>query len=66
MNFSVIQDSTSKVLDQFTNLESAVDFANKTFINEGNVLSVCQLDSDADGDGSRAWSVIKRISFVKL
>ncbi len=61
--FCVIEPSTSKVLEKFNTLISAVEYAKKVYISTGfSRKVVCQLDIDADGDGSCSWNVVKQVT----
>lgn len=63
--FCVIEPSTSEVLKKFKTFDKALDFAQDAFRSTGYKV-VCQLDLDADNDGSRAWNVVKHVCFVKV
>ena len=63
--FCVIEPSTSEVLKKFKTFDAAVDFAEDAFISTGYKV-VCQLDIDADNDGSKSWNVAKHVVFAKV
>ncbi len=54
------------IKEDLTTLESAIQFAEKAYLKDFNSKSVCQLDLDADRDGSMAWVVVKRICYVEV